>query len=151
VDGAGCSPATVETKSATSRRTVELTDMAIDALRAQQDRQPFERKAAMSEWKDHNLIFPSEAGTPLEQSRVTRHWDKAVKAAGIPHYRIHDLRHTVASHPIMGGFDSLEVARILGHSSASLAFDVHGHMAPTTKRKAADAPQVLLKVAAAAI
>lgn len=61
-----------------------------------------------------------------------------MERAGIPRYRIHDLRHTVATHLIMAGMDSLEVARILGHSNASLVWQVYGHLAPASKRKAAD-------------
>lgn len=128
----------VEPKSATSRRTVELTATAVDALQSHLERQGFERRGAGETWNDFNLVFPSEVGTPLEQSRVHRHWRKAVVKARIPQFRIHDLRHTVASHLILAGLDSLEVARILGHSNAGLVYDVYGHVAPATKRRAAN-------------
>jgi len=133
-----------EPKSAASRRTVELTVVAFEALRAHQERQAFERRKAGTNWQEHDLVFPSEVGTPLDQSRIHRHWTKAVEKVGMPRYRIHDLRHTVATHLIMAGMDSLEVARILGHSNASLVWDVYGHLAPATKRRAADLLDALL-------
>jgi integrase len=98
-------------------------------------------------WREQDLILPSEVGTPIEQGRVHRHWGKAVAKAGIPLYRIHDQRHTVASHLIMQGFDALQVARILGHSNAGLVWSTCGHMAQTTKRKAADMFEALLQAA----
>jgi integrase len=63
---------------------------------------------------------------------------KAVEKAGVPRYRIHDRRHTVATHPTMAGMSAREVAESLGHSSASLVLEVYGHVAPTTHRKSAD-------------
>jgi len=42
-------------------------------------------------------VFSTEAGTPLDESRVRKAFLKALKAAGVPPHRVYDLRHTFAS------------------------------------------------------
>jgi integrase len=133
-----------EPKSTTSRRTVELTSVAVDALRAHQERQTFEQRRAGPLWQEDGLVFCTERGTPLGEALVHAHWTTACAKAAIPRYRLHDLRHTVAAHLIMAGMDSLEVAKILGHSNASLVLSVYGHVHPATRRKAADMLDALL-------
>ena len=44
-------------------------------------------------------------------------WDKARKAAGIPDFKFHDLRHTAASLLAMNGKTLGEVGALLGHRS----------------------------------
>jgi integrase len=134
----------VEPKSHRSKRTVELSQEAVRAFRAHQERQTFEKRALGEAWQEQDLIFASEIGTPLEQGRVHRHWVKAVETAAVPHHRIHDLRHSVATHLTMAGMGPLEVARVLGHSNASLVLEVYGHVAPASHRKAADLMDALL-------
>jgi integrase len=125
-------------------RTIDLSDEACTALRAHQERQTFARRAAGDAWQDYGLVFASRIGTPLEMGRVHKHWNSAVGKAGIPRCRIHDLRHTVASHLMRGGMNVLEVARFLGHSNASLVLEVYGHVAPSTHGKAATLMDALL-------
>lgn len=48
-----------------------------------------------------------------------RVWAPALREAGIGHARPHDLRHTYASWLIQSGVSLEEVARLLGHASAS--------------------------------
>lgn len=142
---AGGGLAFAEPKSKRSRRTVDLSQEALVALKAHEERQIFERRKAASAWHESKLVFPSEVGTPLEQGRVHKHWSKAVEKAGIPRYRIYDLRHTVATHLTMAGMSAREVAEILGHSNASLVLEVYGHVAPSTQRKAANLMDTLLR------
>ena len=59
-----------------------------------------------------------------------RFWAPAIKAAGLPPLRVHDLRHTAVSLWIAGGGNPKQVAVRAGHSSVSVVFDRYGHLYP---------------------
>lgn len=79
-------------------------------------------------------VFATRNGTPLSQRNVMRSAvAHAWKAAGLDRdgarLRLHDLRHTFASHLIVDlSLDVLQVSRILGHSSASTTLDIYAHL-----------------------
>ena len=97
------------TDSKTGPRHVLLGDaarMLLDALGG----------AACGEW-----VFPGKGGDgPLTRGVLYWFWTKARDAAGIvTDARLHDLRHSHASHAIMNG-ESLHITgRLLGHRRAS--------------------------------
>lgn len=69
-------------------------------------------------WKDdQGYLFESERkpGKPMTEFR--RHFEKALKDAGIDDFKFHDLRHSVASYLVMSGATLYETAQILGHKS----------------------------------
>lgn len=53
---------------------------------------------------------------------------RACKAAGIPHYHPHDLRHRYASVQLARGVPITEIAAQVGHSRTSLTFDTYSHV-----------------------
>src|SRR4051794_23249175 len=61
-----------EPKTEKSRRAVPLSRSAVDVLRAHQVRQAAERVAAQEVWRDSDLVFTTEIGTPLEPRKVLR-------------------------------------------------------------------------------
>ena len=66
------------------------------------------------------FVFPS----PRDASR-SRHpdielWYRVRKEAGIEDVRLHDLRHTYASHAVMNGVPVPVVSRMLGHSNVRM-------------------------------
>jgi integrase len=133
-----------ETKTRRSRRTLTLGRDALAALKTHEDRQDFERKKAGIGWQDHRLVFATIYGAPLDQTRIHEHWKPACAKAGIPRYRIHDLRHAVASHLLAAGRPVERVARMLGHSNVTMLYNVYGHIIPTDYREEADAMELLL-------
>jgi integrase len=89
-----------------SRRTVDLPQRALEALRRHRKEQMEEQLRAGSNWQDYRLVFASCKGTPLDaQNIVNRHFKPLLKRAGLPDIRWHDLRHTYATllpHPLRG-------------------------------------------------
>lgn len=134
-----------EPKSKQSRRTVQLSTLACTALREHRERQAFERKTADSEWHDHNLVFCTAFGTPLDRGRIHLNWIPALKKAGLPRIRLHDLRHTAATLMLQEGVHPKVVQEMLGHSSISVTLDIYSHVAPTLHREAADRMDALLR------
>jgi integrase len=133
-----------EPKTKRSRRTVTLGRVALGALKAHQERQTFEHRKYRDVWQDHDLIFCTSVGTALDQSRVHRQWTAATTKADIPRYRPHDLRHSVASNLLSAGCPVERVARMLGHSSVTMLYDVYGHIIPADYRSEADAMDAML-------
>jgi integrase len=87
----------------------------------------------------------------LDQSRIHEHWTPAREAAGIPRYRIHDLRHSVASSLIAAGMGLLEVAHLLGYSNGAMVVSVYGHIAPDDHKRAAALMEALMARGAATV
>ena len=66
-------------------------------------------------------------GLPPAQNTVGGWWRKTVKAAGVGHVRLHDLRHFYASGLIAAGCDVVTVQRALGHAKATTTLDTYAH------------------------
>jgi Phage integrase family len=54
-------------------------------------------------------------GTPLDRHAVTRHLNRAAKAAALPHVHPHQLRHTLATQAVNRGMSIEAIAAMLGH------------------------------------
>jgi integrase len=131
----------VEPKSKGSRRTIELLDIAVDALQAHRDRQRIERAnpERFGLYEDRGIVFASPTGAPIEQGGVWKHWKRALEKAGLPPIRRHDLRHTAATLRLQTGANVKVVQELLGHSSVTLTLDTHSHVTPGMQRESADA------------
>jgi hypothetical protein len=100
-------------------------------------RQDVERQELGEGWQKHDLVFPSDRGTPLEPRNLHRHFKIALKRAGLPETtRFHDLRHSCATFLIAQGVHPRVVMEILGHSQISLTMNTYGHVLPETQREA---------------
>ena len=62
------------------------------------------------------FVFSSPRDPDRPRSRNLPFWDRARREAGIEDVRLHDLRHTHASHAVMNGIPVPIVSRLLGHS-----------------------------------
>ena len=62
------------------------------------------------------FVFPSPSDPTRPRSRNLAFWYRARREAYIEGVRLHDLRHTHASHAVMNGVPVPVVARLLGHS-----------------------------------
>jgi integrase len=107
-----------DTKTEKSRRTLGLPTMAVDALRAHKKRQARERLAAGAEWSDHDLVFCTRTGSPLDAANIRREFRAVCKAAKIgERWTPRELRHSFVSLMSSSGVPVEEIARIAGHSS----------------------------------
>ena len=124
-----------EPKTANSRRTIPLPDVAIRALQAHRLKQMEERLRAQS-WKIHDLVFTNQYGGYLNQSILRREVKQLLQEAGLPILRFHDLRHSAATILISMGVNSKVVQERLGHSTISITLGVYGHVTESMQRDA---------------
>jgi integrase len=74
------------------------------------------------------LVFPSEAGTPIEHSNVRRRlWTPLLEKAEINHRKFHATRHTFASLHLQRGSSLAWVQKQLGHRSMDITLNTYGH------------------------
>jgi integrase len=74
-----------ESKNA-SRRTTDLPQRAVEALRSHRERQ-LEEKLRASSYKGSDLVFATAKGTPLDaQNIVNRHFKPWLRRAGLPQF-----------------------------------------------------------------
>ena len=117
-----------EPKTSSGRRTLQLGEGTIQALREQREFQRLQKKLAGQRWRENDLIFPSNIGTPLNPSNLRLDFNQVLERAGVPRVRFHDLRHTAASLMLNNGIPALVVSKILGHSKPSITMDIYGHL-----------------------
>ena len=65
-------------------------------------------------------VFPSPSDPERPRSRNLSLWRSVRKEAGIEDVRLHDLRHTFASHAVLHGIPLPVVSRLLGHKRPSM-------------------------------
>ena len=89
--------------SKTGPRTVWLSRPARDILDA------IERKG-------RSVFTPPRAGLHSGDRRLQSFWERVRVEAGLGDARLHDLRHTYASHALRRGETVLAIGRLLGHA-----------------------------------
>jgi integrase len=128
------------TKTARSRRTVKLSNTALDALRSHLTRQLEEIDRVRSMWWENGLVFATEIGTPLNRHNlVNRSFKPLLLSAGLPHIRFHDLRHTCATILLSQGVHAKFVQELLGHATIAITLDTYSHVLPGMSSGTADA------------
>ena len=65
-------------------------------------------------------VFPSPVDSKRPLSCNLRLWYSVRKEAGVEDVRLHDLRHTFASHAVLRGIPLPVVSRLLGHKQPSM-------------------------------
>jgi integrase len=80
------------------------------------------------------FVFPGDvAGQPIQC--IKKFWAEIREAAKIPDARLHDLRHTFASHLVSSGVSLPIVGRLLGHTQAQTT-ERYAHLADDPLREA---------------
>ncbi len=85
--------------------------------------------------RDGEFVFSNRKGNgPM--SDLAKRWLKLRALAGLEDVRIHDCRHSYASHAVMGGLDLYTVGRLLGHADTG-STERYAHLADDHFREAA--------------
>lgn len=91
---------------ATKEKKVQHVPLSKDALQLLAERK---RRSDGAQ-----LVFPGRTGNPIVDIKKT--WKAACKAANLERVRLHDLRHSYASHLVSAGVSLHIVGQLLGHT-----------------------------------
>jgi integrase len=122
-------------KSRKSRRSVPLPKVAADALKAHRERQGvadigglvFLRQADAEGHTGRRTM----TGQPVHSKADWQDWQDLLASLGLPHYRVHDLRHGYATELLEQGEDPRVVQDLMGWSTAAMA-EIYQHVRPVT-------------------
>ncbi len=82
-------------------------------------------------------VFPSLTDPSRSRSSELSLWRKVKREAGIEDVRLHDLRHTFASHAVMQSVPLPVVSRLLGHAHTRMTLR-YAHVSDRTTEAAAE-------------
>ena len=82
-------------------------------------------------------MFPSPRDPAYPRRPGHSFWYRVRREAGIEDVRLHDLRHTMASHAVMNGVPVPVVSRLLGHSNVQMTLR-YAHLADRDIEAAAE-------------
>jgi len=107
-----------EPKTKSARRQIQLSAIAVAALRGMEGRD--------------GLVFPGPAGGLMAGNLLlNRHFRRLARKAGCPaSTTLHDLRHTCATHLLEDGVPAHVVSRMLGHASVAITLSIYAHVTP---------------------
>lgn len=88
---------------------------------------------AVRKHPDSPYVFCNANGE--NYANVRKSFFTACKKSSIINFRFHDLRHTFASHLVMGGVDLNTVRELLGHKSLEMTLR-YSHLSPDHKQRA---------------
>lgn len=137
---------TLKGKAATRNVLVDTTIM--ERLRTHRTAQNAYRLRLGEVWEEYDLLFPSAVGTPINPNNLYRAYKRLVAAAGVPHIRIHDQRHTHITWALEEGADLKAVSERAGHARTSTTTDIYQHV--TSKLQADVVERITRKLPAPA-
>lgn len=110
-------------KNISSKRTILLDDKAYEAIEPLLD-------------TEGEYVFGEHA--PLSASQISRYFEKGLAGAGLPKYRVHDLRHSFISNAILNGADIVTVSKYVGHSNIEMTLNRYSHLLKDSERRLVD-------------
>jgi integrase len=72
-------------------------------------------------------VISDDGHTPWRPDRLSAEFASARTASGVPGFRLHDLRHYVATTMLTDGVPLAKVAQRLGHASQATTAEVYSH------------------------
>jgi len=128
-------------------RAVTLPPMLVTELRR--------HRLQQSEWllrigvrlTDNHHVCTREDGAPFYPSSLTRSFTQFMRQHGLPPVRLHDLRHSHATHLLAAGVHPKIAQERLGHSSIGITLDTYSHVLPGMQEDAVAKVDAALRAA----
>ncbi len=124
-------------KTAKSRRSIALSPITVEALRAHKREQAKERLLLGHAYQNHDLVFPRPDGEPWSPDALTHGLSDIVQGTELEGITFHSLRHSHATQLLRQGVHPKIVSERLGHSTVSITLDIYSHVLPGMQEDAA--------------
>lgn len=128
-----------EPKTEESVRVIKMPTVLTKALRTHRTVQN-EQKQLLPTYEDHDLVLCWEDGRPIHPHRLYRPLKNLLRRLGLDERtRIHDLRHSHATHLLEANVHPKVVAERLGHRDIETTLNIYSHALPHMQDTAAQA------------
>jgi integrase len=127
-----------ETKSGRDR-VVALPAMLIAELRRHRAEQAQELLQLGVRLADDIYVVAQADGSPQQPNSLTHAFTDFLEAHGLQRVRLHDLRHSHATHLLAAGIHPKVASERLGHSKVGITLDLYSHVLPGMQAEAAAA------------
>jgi integrase len=130
-------------------RTVAMPATVVTELRAWRAQQAQELLRLGVRLSDDTFVVTLPDGTAMQPTYMTHQWVKLIRVSGLPVHRLHDLRHTHATHLLSSGIHPKVASERLGHSKVGITLDLYSHVMPGMQEDAAAKVDAALQIAMA--
>jgi integrase len=126
-------------------RTIVLSATEIEELRSHRVRQAQGLLALGVRLTDDHHVVAREDGQRLQPRSLTHAFVKFIRRHGLRQVRLHDLRHSHATHMLASGVHPKIAQERLGHSSVGITLDLYSHVLPGMQAEAVSRVDAVLR------
>jgi len=126
-------------------RTVALPSLIVDELRQHRIKQAQALLAVGVRLTDEHHVVTHVDGRAVKPRTLTHAFEIFLKQRGLQRVRLHDLRHTHATHLLASGVHPKVAQERLGHSSVAITLDLYSHVLPGIQAEAADRVDLVVR------
>jgi integrase len=128
-------------------RTVALPAMGVEELRQHRIKQAEELLRLGIRQSDDTHVCLQPNYQPWTPRNLSSAFIKFMVASGLPRVRLHDLRHSHATHLLAANVHPKVVQERLGHANIATTMDLYTHVMPGMQDEAASRVDAILRAA----